>query len=182
MKNEEASNEIPSVDAYPNKSTAPSDDQPSLDLQTSKYREQGSLWAWTRDLESTPNFTPNGRIIRGLECYQYASPTVDPVISQVELKAEELRNWLNARTPVQNDERPRGGYKILQFDLNMGVDVPMNREDYLAMNEAFCLPPISLHLSTKKQGASGMFVQDDDSVGNIILHALVIESNRTKFF
>jgi hypothetical protein len=144
---------------------AQSANQSSTEVHISAYREQGSLWSWTRDLESVPGFSPNERTIHGLECYQYSSPTVDPVVSKVELNASRLRNWLGAKLPSKNKEQPCAGYRILQFDADTIADVPMKSEDYQAINEAFGLPPVGIHLATEKQGAYGMFLQDDDSVG-----------------
>lgn len=139
--------------------------QLSPKVQNSALRAHGSLWTWTANLEDVSVFTPNERKIRGFECYQYASPTADPVVSQVELNEWSLRNWLDSKTPLINEEQPCGGYKILQFDANTSEDVPMKEEDYIAMNEAFGLPPVGLHISTQKQGACGMFHNDDDSFG-----------------
>jgi hypothetical protein len=157
---------------YPDSAGTHLANQSAYEVQISAYRAQGSLWTWTSNvedwtsnLEDVSEFNPNERKVRGLECYQYASPTADPVVSQVELDESRLRNWLDSKIPLKNDQQPCAGYKILQFDANTSGDIPMKREDYVAINEAFGLPPVGLHRSTKKQGACGMFRQDDDTFG-----------------
>ena len=83
------------------------------------YREEGSLWAWTA-YHKLPQFLSTKNTIRGLSCYQYAPPLIEPEISKVNLTEENLKGWLETPAPSKEGKQNYGGYKILQVDNEYG--------------------------------------------------------------
>jgi hypothetical protein len=130
----------------------------------SSYRDQGSLWSWTA-YPHAPKFEPTNEKIRGVSCYQYASPQIDPVISNIELTEVSLEHWLNETVPLKNGMQPCGGYKILQINIRRSSDIPVRSETFLAITKTLGVPPVELHISSTFQGGCGMFAQDDGSFG-----------------
>jgi hypothetical protein len=144
-------------------STPPRPQDPP-DSLISSYRESGSSWSWTA-YPHAPKFAPADQQLRCLSCYQYASPHLDPAISNFELTELGVQQWLDANVLSENGEQPCGGYKILQINIRRSSDIPVRSETFLAITKAFGVPPVELHISSTFQGGCGMFSQDDGSFG-----------------
>jgi len=138
---------------------------PPPEFSLSRYREQGSLWAWSAR-PYAPRFSPIKGTIRGLSCYQYTPAGTDPVISNVKLEESGIGPWLDATVPLNEGNEPCAGYKILQIeDARFPEHIAMKSETFMAITQAFGLPPVELHVSSKLQGGCGMFLQEDGSFG-----------------
>jgi len=128
----------------------------------SSCQEQGSLWAWSTYQED-PVFVPVNGEIRGLSCYQYGPPHLDPVITNTRLEESRLQAWLGALSPLNDRTQPCGGYQILQINyLNYDI-IPMKSETFEVIIKAFDLPPVELHLQSERAGGCGMFLKYDRS-------------------
>ena len=144
-------------------STPPRPQDPPHSL-ISSYRESGSSWSWTA-YPHAPKFATADEQLRCLSCYQYASPHLDPAISNFELTELGLQQWLDASVLSENGEPPCSGYKILQINIRRSSDIPVRSETFLTITKAFGVPPVELHISSTFQGGCGMFSQDDGSFG-----------------
>lgn len=104
-------------------------------------------------------------VSRGLSFYRYSSSAIEDHISVVELEEDGVEAWLKTPAPAKNGKTPSEGYKILQIIGGQVNHVPMKYETFLAVTKAFRLPPVELNGTTHRQGACGVFPQEDGSFG-----------------
>jgi hypothetical protein len=131
-----------------------------------EYRQRGTLWTWPTN-ENSAEFKENKNSIHILECWKYdfeAELHLSPIMECKEIKEDEIKAWVNTETPINEGLRPAVGYKILQVDDPLSLTVPLKSETYQALIEGFKLPAVELHNWSGKQGACGVFKEDDGSI------------------
>ncbi len=135
--------------------------------------DNGSMWHWPTPTQK-PFFreiVPNGTddTIRGLTCWKWDDNSNNLPITEVRvLQQKQVAGWLEEPVPVRNGVPPAVGFRLLQTHQLSLAKFPLNYETYEKVRAAFQLPPVERHQPSRRQGASGLFEQEDGSYGTFL--------------
>lgn len=132
-----------------------------------KHSENGSMWAWRMAQLRVGECDDPVEEYGGLECWRYEDPQVAPVTKAFWMNEQELREWLSQDIPLSDGKPPSSGYKMIQINRPSNQPyfpgLPITMKSYDAVCQAFHIPPIELHMTSRRQGACGFFNNGDGS-------------------